>query len=92
MDQIIRREITRFFIILKNKDRLLEMTKQFDKLPAKVKKGIAEVHLEPTKADPGKIKLYMNDGNQVIASIDNVCRENAILSKHCFEDELYRGC
>ena len=38
--------------------------KQFDKLPVKVKKGIAEVHLEPTKADPGKIKLYMNDGNQ----------------------------
>lgn len=58
------------FYNFKNKDRLLEMTKQFDKLPAKVKKGIAEIHLEPTKADPGKIKLYMNDGNQVIASID----------------------
>lgn len=58
------------FYNFKNKDRLLEMTKQFNKLPQKVKRGIAEIHSEPTKADPGKIKLYMNDGNQVIASID----------------------
>src|SRR5699024_7229165 len=58
------------FYNFKNKTRLLEMTKQFNKLPAKVKKGIAEIHLEPTKDEPGKIKLYMNDDNQVIASID----------------------
>lgn len=57
------------FYNFKNKERLKEMTTQYDKLSSKLKKSVSEIHAEPTKADPGKIKLYMNDGNQVIATI-----------------------
>lgn len=57
------------FYNFKNKKQLLEMTKELNKLSPKICRGIAEIHLESTKADPDKIKLYMNDGNQVIASI-----------------------
>ena len=59
----------------KDKKKLSEMTNQLDKLSPKICKGIAEIHLEPTKADPNKIKLYMNDGNQVIASIDTFAKK-----------------
>lgn len=58
------------FYNFKNNDELKEMTKQYDKLDSNLKRGISEIHLDPTKADPGRIKLYMNDGNQVIAKTD----------------------
>lgn len=63
------------FYNFKNDDELKEMTKQFDQLSPNLKKSISEIHLEPTKADPGKVKLYMNDGNQVIATTQNFAQK-----------------
>ena len=63
------------FYNFKNKNILKAMTTQFDELQPKVKKDISEIHLEPTKADPEKIKLYMNDGNQVIATISTFAQK-----------------
>lgn len=63
------------FYNFKNNSELKEMTHQYDKLSKNLQKGISEIHSEPTKADPGKIKLYMNDGNQVIASTDTFAQK-----------------
>lgn len=63
------------FYNFKNKRQLFEMTNELDRLSPKICRGIAEIHLEPTKADPNKIKLYMNDGNQVIASINTFAQK-----------------
>lgn len=50
------------------KAKVLKMTAQkYMQLPAEIKQGISEIHAIPSKVDPQKIKLYMNDGNQVIA-------------------------
>ena len=46
-----------------------KMAEQLNRLPFKIVKAISEIHFVPTKNDPERILLYMNDGNQVIATL-----------------------
>lgn len=47
-------------------DRFL---KEYEKLEATVHKSISEIQYDPTPTDNYRIRLFMNDGNQVLASI-----------------------
>ena len=46
-----------------------KMAEQLNKLSFKIVKAISEIHFVPTKSDPERILLYMNDGNQVVATL-----------------------
>lgn len=46
---------------------LKTVAQKYTSLPPEIKQGISEIHAIPSRVDPEKIKLYMNDGNQVIA-------------------------
>lgn len=48
-----------------------EMIAQFKELPESVMNSISEIHFTPIPTDSLHITLFMNDGNQVIASIRN---------------------
>ncbi len=51
-------------------DRVLkEMIKAIEQLPEEVLNSISEVHYDPTDSDEFHIFLYMNDGNEVSATI-----------------------
>ncbi|MCA1023367.1 cell division protein FtsQ/DivIB [Halobacillus litoralis] len=53
-----------------NKETYLkEMSRELKELPSSVSDLISEVHWEPEDGNPYKIRLYMNDGYQVEASI-----------------------
>lgn len=49
--------------------RLERMIGQYAKLPSAVKHNISEIKYSPSKANPERIHLYMNDGNEVYATI-----------------------
>lgn len=49
--------------------------RQIGQLPRSIREGISEVQLSPTKASPERVKLYMNDGNLVIANISTLGRK-----------------
>jgi len=53
----------------KSGSRLQQMIAQYAKLPAAVKHNISEIKSVPTKANPERVHLYMNDGNEVYATI-----------------------
>ncbi|WP_394232607.1 cell division protein FtsQ/DivIB [Niallia oryzisoli] len=48
---------------------LKEMIVSLEKLPPEVLNSISEIHYDPTDSDPFHIALFMNDGNQVSATI-----------------------
>ncbi|MDT7014776.1 cell division protein FtsQ/DivIB [Levilactobacillus namurensis] len=50
---------------------------QYAQLPAAIKRNISEIHDAPTKADPDRIHLFMNDGNEVYARIDTFATKMA---------------
>lgn len=50
---------------------LKEMSKELKELPQSVFNLISEIHWEPEEGNPYQIRLYMNDGYQVLASIRN---------------------
>lgn len=53
----------------KNGRVLEDMVSQLNQLPEGVLLSISEIHFAPTKSDDEHISLYMNDGNQVSATI-----------------------
>lgn len=55
------------FYSFDSKKPLVQTAQQFSKLSPEIRQSISEIHAAPTKVDPQRIKLYMNDGNQVIA-------------------------
>lgn len=50
---------------------LKEMSKELKELPSSVSSLISEIHWEPKEGNPYQIRLYMNDGYEVLASIRN---------------------
>lgn len=48
---------------------------QIGDLPRSIREGISEVQLAPTKSSPERVKLYMNDGNLVIANIPTLSKK-----------------
>lgn len=53
----------------KSRKQLSQMIQQYAKLSTKIQTGISEIQFSPTKADPQRVHLYMNDGNEVYATI-----------------------
>lgn len=52
--------------------RLKEMSNLYSKLPSNVKTNVSEFYNAPTKLNPYRIKIDMNDGNKVIADMRTV--------------------
>ncbi|WP_203649095.1 cell division protein FtsQ/DivIB [Secundilactobacillus yichangensis] len=61
----------------KSPKQLSQMIKQYAKLSKKIQTGISEIQFSPTKADPQRVHLYMNDGNEVYASISTFASKMA---------------
>ena len=59
----------------KSGKKLQLMIKQYNKLPATVRNSISEIRFTPTKLNPERIHLYMNDGNQVYATISTFAKK-----------------
>lgn len=57
------------YVGFKNDETLHDMVEQINQLPEEVARAISEIHLEPKKSDAEHVMLYMNDGNQVSATI-----------------------
>ncbi|GKQ42848.1 cell division protein DivIB [Companilactobacillus sp. RD055328] len=58
-----------------NKDVLDNTIKQYAKLDLKIKNSISEVKYEPAKLDKNKVRLYMNDGNEVIVNTKTMVKK-----------------
>lgn len=52
-----------------NAKKRVKMAEQLDKLSGSLKQSISEIYYTPVKMDQDRIKLYMNDGYVVTASI-----------------------
>lgn len=61
----------------KSKTQLAKMIRQYAKLSQKIQTGISEIQFSPTKANPGRVHLYMNDGNEVYASLSTFASKMA---------------
>lgn len=61
----------------KSKRQLSMMIRQFAKLTKSVQAGISEIQFSPSKSNSQRIHLYMNDGNEVYASIDTFANKMA---------------
>lgn len=60
------------FLDFKKKTLLHKAAQQVGEMPKKVRFGISEIHSSPTKVNPKRVRLVMNDGNEVIGSIDTL--------------------
>lgn len=61
----------------KSAKTLRRMILQYAKLSAPIKHSISEIQASPTKTDPQRIHLFMNDGNEVYASLTTFARKMA---------------
>ncbi|QSW65830.1 cell division protein FtsQ/DivIB [Lactiplantibacillus plantarum] len=61
----------------KSGHRLATMIAQYAKLPSAVKHNISEIKFAPNKANPERVHLYMNDGNEVYATISTFASKMA---------------
>ena len=61
-----------FFYSFHKPRQLKQVAQQIGQLAPEVKQGISEVHFVPTSVDPERVRLYMNDGNQVLAKISTL--------------------
>ncbi|WP_202076993.1 cell division protein FtsQ/DivIB [Caldalkalibacillus salinus] len=52
-----------------NKEGVLELSQELNKLPATILETISEINLTPIVSDPYRLTLYMDDGNEVRTSI-----------------------
>lgn len=60
-----------------SQSRLREMIDQFAKLSTSLKGAISEVQYVPTKANPERIHAFMNDGNEVYATLSTFAQKMA---------------
>jgi len=61
----------------KNSRTLHRMILQYAKLDSEIKRNISEIHDAPNKDDPNRVHLFMNDGNEVYASIPTFAQKMA---------------
>lgn len=59
----------------KSGERLKTMIAQYAKLPAAVKHAISEIKFAPSKENAARVHLYMNDGNEVYATISTFAKK-----------------
>lgn len=55
----------------KESDALIEMVNGLKNLPSEIVNSISEIHYSPTKTDPYHISLFMNDGFEVSATLND---------------------
>lgn len=65
------------FINFKEGKVLNKMLEQYELLTENIHSSISEIEYTPSKTDSYLIKIYMNDGNQVIASITSFAEKMA---------------
>ena len=58
-----------YFTAFLKADELIEMIESLELLPSKVLNSISEIHHDPKKSDAYHITFFMNDGNEVSATI-----------------------
>lgn len=59
-----------------NHDKILRQTaRQIASLPTAIRNGISEVTYAPTTLDNKRIRIYMNDGNEVLVRSDNLAKK-----------------
>lgn len=56
----------------KNPKRILSLLQQYNKLSNEVQSGISQINYAPTKTNKDLLKIYMNDGNQVLVNISQL--------------------
>lgn len=61
----------------KTTKRLHRMILQYAKLDSDIKSSISEIQDSPTKSNPDRVHLFMNDGNEVYASIPSFAKKMA---------------
>lgn len=54
---------------------LQQTARQLGKLPRSIRQGISTVRYSPTKVNPQRIKLFMNDGNTVLLTKNNLAEK-----------------
>lgn len=60
-----------------NKKRIKTTLLQYEKLPNDLKADVKEVKKETAVDDPQKVKVYLNDGNQVVLQNDQLAKKMA---------------
>ncbi|KRL04668.1 cell division protein FtsQ/DivIB [Liquorilactobacillus oeni] len=58
-----------------NSRQLVSLANQMKKLPTKLTGAVSEVHYAPSAVNPQRIQVYMNDGNEVIATISTFAQK-----------------
>ncbi|MFD1465241.1 cell division protein FtsQ/DivIB [Lapidilactobacillus mulanensis] len=68
-DEVLKKPIGNFPIYsgFKQETALNRIIKLYGKMPAQIQNAISEVKADPSKTNPYRIHLYMNDGNEVVA-------------------------
>ena len=49
-----------------------QTARQIGRLPAAIRGGISEVTFAPTTSDTKRLRIYMNDGNEILVRSDNL--------------------
>lgn len=58
-----------------NHQKLEALARQVNRLSPNLRSAISEIHYTPTNVNDEKIRVYMNDGNEVIASISTFAKK-----------------
>ena len=59
----------------KHEEMLTETAKQVGQLSATIRQGISQVAYSPTSTDDERLKIYMNDGNTVLANASTLAQK-----------------
>ena len=49
-----------------------QTARQIGSLPSAIRDGISEVTFAPTTSDAKRLRIYMNDGNEILVRSDNL--------------------
>ncbi|PWG00638.1 cell division protein FtsQ/DivIB [Levilactobacillus bambusae] len=61
----------------KSTKTLRSMIKQYAQLPSDVKSSISDIRFDPTQTDKTRVHVFMNDGNEVYATIPTFAKKMA---------------
>ncbi|WP_157060825.1 cell division protein FtsQ/DivIB [Liquorilactobacillus uvarum] len=61
----------------KDQKKLSSLAKQVARLSPNLRSAMSEIHYTPTDVNEEKIKVYMNDGNEVVATISTFAKKMA---------------
>ena len=69
------------FYNFKNQKKLKLAVEQLGALSTSLRKSVSEIHYSPTKVNPNRVKIYMNDGNEIIGDLTNLAKKMAYYPK-----------